>query len=1187
MVMVILLFLTLLGVSFAQDTIYTWYYGKQLASFLSSVNAYLSSASFIDLWKIVLGFSFILLALAVIASGGDYRQALRLLWFYGIVIVVWYLFVQIRVPVVVEDRCTKITYRGLQAPWAVAKPLSWFTTLEKNVRDGLVSFFGNFLPNAYKQNEGCFTGYELLKPAITYQPQDPYLRLSLQNYIKDCIIPTVLAGDIDRFSLVNSNNLWDLFRCGTGRLCAALTTTYFNQTYPEGIVDSCPNVYARISADLVKEYPRAWKSIKEKVFGTASAISESVIPSYLGEVSQFLMAVGMSGENLIRQAITIQTLNQVSAEFATAVAYQEAYLNSLAKINALDFGRGGTLNAMKGVIEAIVIGLTPAFALLFLTPLGGRLFASWLTLLLWLAMWSVAEVVVVSFLFLSVGDNQKFNFTLADLDKLNLAFNKAAQISSLMSDYIPLITFVLATGSVYAMTKFAGGLTEELKSSRGMEIMATGNFSAGNIQTRSYSDLVQALANSTVGSVGWWSVGVGGVSGYNTDLYNTKALQTQSYDAKLNANFSGVWDGTRFIGEVRGKDFIGRGVFEKTQDGRLRLVSGELEAYTPSAMKEIGGIDYLRSGKVIKDNGRVVYAGGIGLNVPGNINTLISKDGQRTDNYEVGAVSAKFVGGRPVEVNFGGVKLAVSNAHIKSMEEKRSFLEGLSYRLAKGLGSEKVDAKTLDTSFQYAYQMALGYIQASEEAREWAKHVVRGVALTALENLGKRGEVQLNAKKISAEEANNIRQMGIEFNVGGILGKVLKFVFGVGGGGEFKKAWINKDGILFEDGEGKHWFVGFNESIQNELRKAWEATLRGGNKQIYENIRKASQTNITNETISQRTANLMKEMAEYVSRQEQEIGYLLNLAKQDSAKFEAALNQLFLDKIAREKFGGDYEKALMYFNELLSTPEGVKKLMEEINAFLREFSGLSEPDKEKEEMLKSEEFKREVESEAKKAREKGEEAKGVEVERLNEDPARVFEENLNKIKQTFDSLGSGFSAQKRKVDAIVSQYQKAGSPLKVMPQVKKLYEEGKQKVSKLLDENTRLTQALDQIQLFRNLQKNWQGNPEELRKLMERNFYSLPVVKEITKGKEMPLEEIEKELQKRLEKNLRELEKWQKAMKPLEQTMKAYDLLKERYEANREASPLPWKEPGITTETEKQMKELEERLRKGKKRKTG
>lgn len=235
-----------------------------------------------------------------------------------------------------------------------------------------------------------------------------------------------------------------------------------------------------------------------------------------------LMATGMSGENLIRQAITVQSLNQVSAEFATAVAYQEAYLNSLAKINALDFGRGGTLNAMKGVIETLVIGLTPAFALLFLTPLGGRLFASWLTLLLWLAMWSVAEVVVVSFLFLSVGDNQKFNFTLADLDKLNLAFNKAAQISSLMSNYVPLITFVLATGSAYALTKFASGLTAELKSSRGAEIMATGNFSAGNIQTRSYSDLVKSLANSTVGSVGWWSVGVGGVSGWNTDLYNTQ-----------------------------------------------------------------------------------------------------------------------------------------------------------------------------------------------------------------------------------------------------------------------------------------------------------------------------------------------------------------------------------------------------------------------------------------------------------------------------------------------------------------------------------------------------------------------------------------------------------------------------------------------------------------------------------------
>ncbi len=517
-----LLVLLIFGNSFA-DNVYTWYYGRQLASFLEAMNSYISSAGFVDLWKVAVGFSFILLLFAIISSAGDYRQSIRLLKFYGSVVVLWFLLVTIKVDVNVIDRCTKTTYDNIQVPWIIGKPLSWFSVMEGSVRESIVSFFGVFLPDAYKRNEGCFTGYELLKPAITYQPKNPYLRISIENYIRDCIIPTVLAGDIDRISLVNSNDLWNNeFVCGTGKLCAALTTTYYNRIYPEGTVETCPNAYARISTDLVDEYTHAWRDIKVKIFGSASAVSETDIPLYLGQITPFLMSVALTGENLIRQAITIQSLNQVSAEFATAIAYQEAYLSALARLNMLDFGRGGTLNAMKGVISTVLVGLTPAFAVLFITPIGARIFYGWLTAFLWLVLWSVAEVITVSLLFLSVGDNQKFDFTLSQIDRLNLAFNKAAQISSLMSDFIPLLTLFIATGSLYAMTHFARGMSGELRDEHGTKVMASGNFEAGNVRVRGYSDLTTAIANSSVGTNAF------NTSNINTFLWNTLGAGTVS-----------------------------------------------------------------------------------------------------------------------------------------------------------------------------------------------------------------------------------------------------------------------------------------------------------------------------------------------------------------------------------------------------------------------------------------------------------------------------------------------------------------------------------------------------------------------------------------------------------------------------------------------------------------------------------
>ncbi|MDQ7082669.1 MAG: conjugal transfer protein TraG N-terminal domain-containing protein [Aquificota bacterium] len=476
--------------------------GVSLAEFLRTVNSYFLSSDFAVLWKVVVGLGAIFTLLAIIASFGDYRQSIRLLKFFGVVILVWYLGNVVKVRVDVADKCTGEVFEDIEVPWAIGKAVSYATTLERNIREGLVKFFGSSLPDSYKNHEGCFTGYELLKPALVYSPRDPYLRLSIREYIKNCFIPSVLAGDVDRTTIENSRDLWnDVFPCSLGQVCQSLTTTYYSSAHPQGIVDTCPNVYARIDADLVREYDRAWKVIKAQVFGTGSSVLESDIPVYLGETSAFLMAVGLTGENLIRQAIAIQTLNQVSAEFATAVAYQEAYLSALARINMLDFGRGGTLNAMKGVIQVILVGLTPAFFVLFVTPLGWMVFRGWITFFVWLIVWSIAEVITVSLLYLYLGRNYRFDFVLSDIDRLVFTFNKAAQISSLMSDWIPLIALAVTTGSIYTLTQFAKGVSSDLRDQHGAKVMASGNFDAGNIRVDTYSQATRAIANSTRGGV--------------------------------------------------------------------------------------------------------------------------------------------------------------------------------------------------------------------------------------------------------------------------------------------------------------------------------------------------------------------------------------------------------------------------------------------------------------------------------------------------------------------------------------------------------------------------------------------------------------------------------------------------------------------------------------------------------------
>ncbi len=124
-----------------------------------------------------------------------------------------------------------------------------------------------------------------------------------------------------------------------------------------------------------------------------------------------------------------------------------------------------------------------------------------------------------------IGKNQRFDFTIADIDRMNLVFNKAAQISSLMSDYIPILTFMLVSGSIYAMVSFAKGMTATLSDQHGAKVMASGNFDAGNVRVNTYQQEALSVASFGVGSMSWGNYSWGNISGNNTGLGN-ESMQT-------------------------------------------------------------------------------------------------------------------------------------------------------------------------------------------------------------------------------------------------------------------------------------------------------------------------------------------------------------------------------------------------------------------------------------------------------------------------------------------------------------------------------------------------------------------------------------------------------------------------------------------------------------------------------------
>jgi len=1197
---VLVLLLIGAGFSFAGETIYTWYYGRQLAAFLQTVNSYISSADFLDLWKVTVGFAFIFFLLAIIASGGDYRRSLSLLKFYGIVMVVWYLLVVIKVDVNVVDRCTKTTYSNIQVPWAVAKPLSWFTRIENSVRNSLVSFFGVFLPDAYKRNEGCFTGYELLRPALTYQPGDPYLRLSIKNYIKDCIVPTILAGDIDRFSLVNSNDLWNSeFVCGTGKLCAALTTVYFSPVHPDGIPETCPNAYARISADIVNEYSSAWRDIKVKVFGTASAISETDIPVYLGEVTPFLMSVAMTGENLVRQAITIQSLNQVSAEFATAIAYQEAYLNALARLNMLDFGRGGTLNSMKGVIETILVGLTPAFFLLFITPIGAKIFYGWVTFFVWLVLWTVAEVVTVSFLFLSIGDNQRFDFTLAQIDRINLTFNKAAQISSLMSDYIPLITLAVATGSLYAMTHFAKGMSRELRDEHGTKVMASGNFDAGNVRVRGYSDLATSLAGSSVGTFAHGTVSVNSWTGDELRYGNVTAQQYHGYNSDVGANLSGVWkDPDTLVGKADGGTYSGNGMWH-IEGNQIRLESGTARAATSTALEKITGgqITGLRDAEVRMADGKPVYAKGIDENTGAEVTYRRSSDGIETMTYSYGSWSAQLLKDRNGEWRVvggsGPVDLNVVRRYTESLENSKAEMDRVAAAFRSSEGISSADSQTFSAGYRLAYDIAHGKGGASEYERGFARDLIRSTEEAALTRLAEEGKLSLEGKQIDEFEARKRMRGGVELDTG-LLSKILPENVRSKIGGGIEKALATKDGYVVQDTRGQYWFFGKNETINDALRDAWKTTVSGENKDFFSYRENATDGEYTSEDFRKDLTSFRSRASEYAATRAEEIGRRLSFVRQNARDINARATQFLINDFMQKAQGDDVREklgnALTELNTLVSTPQGIMALTETADRVVDEMMRDRE-------LKKPEVDEEQVRQAADEAERKGYKAGDVEVQAPSKDAEEVYSEIREDIEGKRASIGAEYSRSREAVDAQKGVYESAkmNSPLEKLPELER-FEELKEELKDLLLKRTELAERImeEREALRRDMVQTAGGatggvlfNYDKLRELVEN-----PEKLEEYSRKEYPLDKIDHRIIQsyarrhamieRMAQELAELDREialkEKEYKELLPYAKAQDMQRGNYEVKYRDDKGPGKHPQIETTTEQATEGLNKKV---------
>ncbi|MDQ7082668.1 MAG: hypothetical protein Q9N34_06730 [Aquificota bacterium] len=334
-------------------------------------------------------------------------------------------------------------------------------------------------------------------------------------------------------------------------------------------------------------------------------------------------------------------------------------------------------------------------------------------------------------------------------------------------------------------------------------------------------------------------------------------------------------------------------------------------------------------------DGNVVYAQGTDVNTGATVTYTRSDEGIEMLNYQLGGAGVKMMKDKDGEWRVvsadSPVSMKFATQYAESLSNTKAQMDRVSYLFRKGEGISNTDTETFSAGYKLAYEIAHGKGGATETERSFARDLVKSVEEAALTKLGEEGKVQLEGKKIDEFEARKRMKPGIEI-ADDVINKVLperfKSKFGLG----VEKAIATKDGYVVQDSKGQYWFFAKNEQVNEALQDAWKTTVSGRNRDFFEERERTTGQDYTDHSFKSELQSFRNRMAEYAAQRSEELGRKLDYVNRNAREFGASITHLFLGDMIKDAEGSNIQEklgnALVRFNELLSTPEGIQKLQE-------------------------------------------------------------------------------------------------------------------------------------------------------------------------------------------------------------------------------------------------------------------
>ncbi len=523
------------------DTVYAWGYGDVLKQALEGISMLVTQAEYVTWLKIALTLSMAVLLIAwirgrVSGEGGIAVEAgLRNPWYPVTYFLATYLIFLFFVGgpvtrVTIVDKSTGDVYDVTAVPIGVAYPLAIFSTFEYRLGEIIETTFG--VPNEISYtNSGLFSGLIALKNAVDHRIIDERIMGNLSNFSVDCVIPGILGGYISRDELLNGDFVAELTNVNP-----ALTTTY-RDTSGNVLVVDCQTALGNLIGDL-NTYTTFAIDFLGKVtglgaqFGSALSVSLSYLLNYTGTAQDFLFYNIFMNQFLIAQASWLQANGVSASQVAVGTALAERQLASQGVVTS--FLAKSYIPVIKGIMTVIAVSSIPIVVILLM--LGGTLFSrrviftGMMTVLLWLSLWHVIDVILNMIVLVKTGalfeditslwGSGGMGWSSLALYKQGLISSEAMRYVNMVGQYywsVPFFALLVAGGfSMYTMNSLAGsgaGVVSSAASGAAAQV-ATGSFKAGevgvnNIRMNTFTESVLTRNVFSAEVVNWrnWTEG--------------------------------------------------------------------------------------------------------------------------------------------------------------------------------------------------------------------------------------------------------------------------------------------------------------------------------------------------------------------------------------------------------------------------------------------------------------------------------------------------------------------------------------------------------------------------------------------------------------------------------------------------------------------------------------------------------